>query len=153
MKTPACSATPNMQTWPVTRECVESASVTDEWRLLWVWSRAGIWCLHWSACMQHDTTASYLLRGNGDSAVRRKICSVWAYVLETLTEPLFSSKIFSQKVLQYLSRRILRYVYGVLNVDEKKLIAQFSWKLRDECFEPNYLWLNTNCQIKMKVLQ
>ena len=44
---------------------------------------------------------------------------------------------FSQKVLQYPSYRILRYVHGALNVDEKKLIAQFGWKLRDERFEPN----------------
>ena len=43
----------------------------------------------------------------------------------------------SQKVLQSPSHRILRYVYGALNVDEKKLIAQFCWKLRDERFEPN----------------
>jgi hypothetical protein len=29
-------------------------------------------------------------------------------------------------------------MYGVLNVDEiKKLIAQFTWKLQDERFEPN----------------
>ena len=28
-------------------------------------------------------------------------------------------------------------MYGALNVDEKKLIAQFGWKLRDERFEPN----------------
>ena len=40
-------------------------------------------------------------------------------------------------LLQYLSYRILRYVHGVLNVDEKKLITQFGWKLRDEHFEPN----------------
>ena len=44
---------------------------------------------------------------------------------------------FSQKVLQYSSHQILRYMHGVLNVDEKKLIAQFGWKLRDERFEPN----------------
>ena len=31
----------------------------------------------------------------------------------------------------------LPYVHGALNVDEKKLIAQFGWKLRDERFEPN----------------
>ena len=43
----------------------------------------------------------------------------------------------SKKVLQYLSHQILRYVHGSLNVDEKKLIAQFGWKLRDERFEPN----------------
>ena len=43
----------------------------------------------------------------------------------------------SKKVLQYPSHRILRYVHGALNVDEKKLIAQFGWKLRDERFEPN----------------
>ena len=35
------------------------------------------------------------------------------------------------------SHRILRYVHGVLNVDEKKLITQFSRKLRDERFELN----------------
>ena len=42
-----------------------------------------------------------------------------------------------KKMLQYLSYRILRYVYGALNIDEKKLIAQFGWKLRDERFKPN----------------
>ena len=31
----------------------------------------------------------------------------------------------------------LQPVHGALNVDEKKLIAQFSGKLRDERFEPN----------------
>jgi len=31
----------------------------------------------------------------------------------------------------------LRYVHGALNVDEKKLIAQFGWKSRDERFESN----------------
>ena len=29
------------------------------------------------------------------------------------------------------------HVHGALNVDEKKLIAQFGWKLRNERFEPN----------------
>jgi len=43
----------------------------------------------------------------------------------------------SKKVLQYLSHQILRYVHGALNVDEKKLIAQFGEKLRDERFKPN----------------
>ena len=36
-----------------------------------------------------------------------------------------------------VSHQILRYVYGVLNIDEKKLIAQLGWKLRDERFKPN----------------
>ena len=31
----------------------------------------------------------------------------------------------------------LRPAHRVLNVDEKKLIAQFDGKLRDERFEPN----------------
>ena len=31
----------------------------------------------------------------------------------------------------------LRSLHGSLNVDEKKLIAQFGGKLRDERFEPN----------------
>ena len=31
----------------------------------------------------------------------------------------------------------LLYVYAALNVDEKKLIAQFDWKSRDERFEHN----------------
>ena len=43
------------------------------------------------------------------------------------------SKNFHPKV----SHRILRHMYGVLNVDEKKLIAQLGEKLRDERFEPN----------------
>ena len=36
-----------------------------------------------------------------------------------------------------LSYRILRYMHGVLNIDEKKLITQFGWKSRDECFKTN----------------
>jgi hypothetical protein len=28
-------------------------------------------------------------------------------------------------------------MYGVLNIDEKKLIAQFGGKTRDESFKPN----------------
>jgi hypothetical protein len=28
------------------------------------------------------------------------------------------------------------HMHGVLNVDEKKLIAQFGWKPRDESFKP-----------------
>ena len=40
-------------------------------------------------------------------------------------------------MLQYPSHRILRYMHGALNVDEKKLITQFDGKLRDERFEPN----------------
>ena len=39
--------------------------------------------------------------------------------LEIYIKALFSSKKFSQKVLQYPSHRILRYVHGALNVDEK----------------------------------
>ena len=35
------------------------------------------------------------------------------------------------------SHRILRHIHGVLNVDEKKLIAQLGKKSRDEPFEPN----------------
>ena len=34
-------------------------------------------------------------------------------------DAVFSSKFFSQKVLQYPSHRILRYVHGSLNIDEK----------------------------------
>ena len=30
------------------------------------------------------------------------------------------------------------HMHGVLNVDEKKPIAQFACKLRDESFKPNY---------------
>jgi hypothetical protein len=42
-------------------------------------------------------------------------------------------KIFYPK----LSHRILRHMHGVLNIDEKKLIAQFGWKSRDKCFKTN----------------
>jgi hypothetical protein len=34
------------------------------------------------------------------------------------------------------SHRMFGHIYGVLNVDEKKLIAQFSGKSRDESFKP-----------------
>jgi hypothetical protein len=36
-----------------------------------------------------------------------------------------------------VSYRILRHMYRVLNIDEKKLITQFDWKSRDESFKPN----------------
>jgi hypothetical protein len=42
-------------------------------------------------------------------------------------------KTFHEKQQQ----RILRHMHRALNVDEKKLIAQFDWKLRGEPFEPN----------------
>ena len=32
---------------------------------------------------------------------------------------------------------ILRYMHGILNVDEKKLIVQLGEKSRNETFEPN----------------
>jgi hypothetical protein len=35
------------------------------------------------------------------------------------------------------SYRMFRHIHGVLNVDEKKLIAQFLGKSRDESFKPN----------------
>jgi hypothetical protein len=35
------------------------------------------------------------------------------------------------------SHRMFRHMHGVLNVDEKKLIAQFGWKPRDKSFKPN----------------
>ena len=47
------------------------------------------------------------------------------------------------KFWHYAKRRFpvtsnLRYMHGVLNIDEiKKLIAQFGCTLRDERFEPN----------------
>ena len=31
-------------------------------------------------------------------------------------------------------------MHGVLNIDEKKLIAQFGWKSRDECFKTKGLF-------------
>jgi hypothetical protein len=35
------------------------------------------------------------------------------------------------------SHRIFGHMHGVLNIDEKKLIAHFSEKLRDESFKSN----------------
>jgi hypothetical protein len=32
---------------------------------------------------------------------------------------------------------MFEHMHEVLNVDEKKLIAQFGWKSRDESFKPN----------------
>ena len=49
----------------------------------------------------------------------------------------FPKKCYITYHIDYLSHRILRYMHRALNVDEKKLIAQFGWKLRDERFEPN----------------
>ena len=36
-----------------------------------------------------------------------------------------------------LLSKILKSTNGALNIDEKKLITQFGWKLRDERFESN----------------
>ena len=47
--------------------------------------------------------------------------------------PCLVSKNFRPKV----SHRILRHMYGVLNIDKKKLISQFLTKSRDESFKPN----------------
>jgi len=66
------------------------------------------------------------------------ICEVLASAcVQRPFSPCLVREKFSRKVLQYPSHRILRYVHGALNVDEKKLIAQFDWKLRDERFESN----------------
>jgi hypothetical protein len=46
---------------------------------------------------------------------------------------MFSSKNFQDS----LSHRIFGQMYGALNVDEKKLITQFSRKPRDESFKSN----------------
>ena len=53
-----------------------------------------------------------------------KLCLLW---------PCLVSKIFHSKV----SHRILWHMYEVLNVDEKKLIAQLGEKSQDETFESN----------------
>ena len=64
--------------------------------------------------------------GNSEVAPREK-----KNVSACLVEKKVPKKCYS------ISHRILRYVYGALNVDEKKLIAQFGWKSRDERFEPS----------------
>ena len=69
-------------------------------------------------------------------AIDRRDLAVRAGFAWKFSPCLVPKKIF-QKMLQYLSQRIFRYVHRALNVDEKKLIAQFSGKLRDERFEPN----------------
>ena len=51
--------------------------------------------------------------------------------------PLLVQKVFPKSDTERLSYRILRYVHGTLNIDEKKLIAQFDEKSRDEHLEPN----------------
>jgi hypothetical protein len=35
------------------------------------------------------------------------------------------------------SHRMFGHMHGVLNIDEKKLIAQFDWKPRAESLKPN----------------
>jgi hypothetical protein len=50
-----------------------------------------------------------------------------------VVRPCLVSKFFSF----CLSYRIFGRMYGALNVDEKKLIAQLSEKSSDETFEPN----------------
>ena len=42
-----------------------------------------------------------------------------------------------QKILPPTVKNMFGHMHGVLNVDEKKLIAQFSAKSRDESFKPN----------------
>ena len=49
---------------------------------------------------------------------------VGRYVLATQSRLQLRRKIFYPK----LSRQILRHIYRVLNIDKKKLIAQFDWK-------------------------
>ena len=46
------------------------------------------------------------------------------------------SKSFSKSVAVAIISNLMIRVW-TLNVDEKKLIVQFSWKSRDERFEPN----------------
>ena len=55
------------------------------------------------------------------------------YVIETTSffhwdcpKPMFSCEPNSKKVLQYSLHRILRYVHGILNVDEKKLVVSIT---------------------------
>jgi hypothetical protein len=43
----------------------------------------------------------------------------------------------SKNFQDFPSYRIFGHMYGALDVDEKKLIIQFSRKLRNESFEPN----------------
>ena len=53
--------------------------------------------------------------------------------LNFLSKAIFSFKKIHSKV----SHQILRNMYGVLNVDEKKLITQLGEKSRAKTFEPN----------------
>ena len=57
----------------------------------------------------------------------------WPMQANSVVRPGLVLKNFHPK----LSHRILRHIHGVLNIDEKKLIAQFGWKSRDECFKTN----------------
>ena len=55
----------------------------------------------------------------------------------TVIYALFSSTPNSQKVLRYLSHRMFVACAWSIKCRQKKLIAQFGGKLRDERFEPN----------------
>jgi hypothetical protein len=58
----------------------------------------------------------------------------------------------SQKVLQYPSHQILRYVHGALNVDEKNWLHSLVGNYETNILSLISLWSNTNYQIKTKVL-
>ena len=58
-------------------------------------------------------------------------------MLSAATEGLFSFSKIQIFFVQYSLHQILWHMYGVLNVDEKKLIAPLSEKSRDETFKPN----------------
>jgi len=62
-----------------------------------------------------------------------RTCLIDRYaLLVLLVPPQYPKKYYSTCHIECLWS-----VHGVLNVDEKKLIAQFDGKLRDERFEPN----------------
>ncbi len=44
----------------------------------------------------------------------------------------------SHEKLFTISHQMFRHMYGVLNIDKKKLITQIACKMRDESLKPNW---------------
>ena len=67
-------------------------------------------------------------------------CDLWLWLVPELWINITLARVQFQKYFQKsatVSVTSNLAMHGALNVDEKKLIAQFGWKSRDECFEPN----------------
>ena len=99
------------------------------WSIVFVWIYTCIYAYAMYGCNIFNFTRGYIsihphLFNQSTRFLDRLLQMI--YILGSpfslFVQALFSSKKFSQKVLQQSSHRILRYVHGALNVDEKKLM-------------------------------